>query len=386
MMEEVYPQNDLQDIHTEYSEFYRYLRGICLVGVGIWLGMTLFDDINGYWINIFTEGISILATYFIFDEITKRSAKHELKSQLMAELKSPTVAPAVNALDRLRRENWLDNNNFIEKDLQRANWEEAYIGGLNFGRGKLSGIKLRSATTFNGYTHHPVNFQEADLRTANLREVNLHEANLRRANLRQANLDDAKLFSSSLEEADLTGANLARVDLTGANLKEAYLTNANLQSANLADADLQSVDLTGANLEGAYLWVANLAEADMGLANLCESDLTGANLQGVYLQEAKLDLADLRAANLRAADLTEASLTGANLSGVSLEGADLTGANLSNVIWHDTNSYRKTRLPDDTDWTDATDMEKFCNPHHPEYEYTQYVIEAIRKEIKLRVK
>ncbi|MEL6526857.1 MAG: pentapeptide repeat-containing protein, partial [Chloroflexota bacterium] len=57
--------------------------------------------------------------------------------------------------------------------------------------------------------------------------------------------------------------------------------------------------------------------------------------------------------------LKDGSLKDAYLSGANLEGAYLSGA----------------KLPDGTKWTQDTDMGRFTNPSHPEFEATLKKIE-----------
>ncbi len=108
------------------------------------------------------------------------------------------------------------------------------------------------------------------------------------------------------------------------------------------DGALKDAHLWDANLEGAHLWDANLQEAD----------LIGANLQGT----------DLRWANLQEAHLEWAFLEGANLRRANLKGAT---------------------LPDETKYTERTDLDRFTDPYHPNFDETLEKILSIRQEMGL---
>ncbi|GAB5491162.1 MAG: hypothetical protein Phog2KO_13770 [Phototrophicaceae bacterium] len=310
-------EQETQKINKDYSHIYRYLRGFALVGFGIWIGTVFFSDTEGYATNVFTEFVGIIATYFIFDEITKRSAKNETKQQLLAELNSPSTAPAVNALARLRREGMLEDDYFVGRNLENTNWEGAYIGGLDFEGANLRYTNLKQVTNYDGTTLLNVNFKGANLWGAKLEDANLKYANLEGANLLGAKLEGAKLFKANLEGASLHGA----------------------------------------NLEGADLWNARL-----------EGD--GARLKGATLFQANLAGASLRTAKLESAELCKANL----------EGADLRAAKLDNVRWADANGSYLTTLPDGTRWTKNEDMGRFTNPEHPDYPATLEKINELRVE------
>ena len=324
-------EQETQAIHKKYDYLYRYLRGFILVVFGIWLGSMFFSDTEGYATNVFTELIGIIATYLIFDEITKRANKRELREQLLADLKSTSVSPAVNALDRLRREGWLSDDYFIGKDLSRANWEGAYIGGLNFEGAKLIRATFNNVTTYNGQETRLVKFKTS---------------------------------------------NLSQAHLVGANLVEARLEEANLRWAHLEGADLRWAHLKGANLSQAHLVGANLVEAHLEGANLASARLEGADLYRAYLESA-----DLYGAHLEGTDLVEAHLEGANLTFANLEGADLYGAHLTEVFWATPKGEIPATLPDGTVWTPEADMKRFTDENHPEFEETLAKINEIRVEL-----
>jgi hypothetical protein len=130
-------------------------------------------------------------------------------------------------------------------------------------------------------------------------------------------------------------------------------------------------------LEGANLWDANLERANLWDANLERATLLKANLEGAFLWDA----------NLAGVYLVSANLKGANLQGANLSGAKLQAANLENVIW-ELESPEQTitaTLPDGIKWTSDTDLQRFIDPKHPEYESTLEKINTIRDEMGLEV-
>jgi len=187
-----------------------------------------------------------------------------------------------------------------------------------------------------------------------VREIRAHDwlKELRSAELRGANLQKAPLRSADLSMADLGEANLQGADLKWANLHDANLFEANLQDASLSATNLQKAALNYANLQDAMLLSANLQEASLHLANLQDAKLVGANLQGATLVGANLQEAWLFEANLQGADLSEANLRGALLATTETDAAEFD---------------EETQLPDYTQWSPQTDMERFTDPEHLEF-------------------
>jgi uncharacterized protein YjbI with pentapeptide repeats len=109
----------------------------------------------------------------------------------------------------------------------------------------------------------------------------------------------------------------------------------------LHDGSLQRANLWGANLPGANLEKADLQEAILVKAILEEACLDKANLQGAHLNEANLQGTALQGANLAGADLQGAILLKANLQGTGFDG--------------------NTILPDGTNWTPDTDINRLTS-------------------------
>ena len=147
--------------------------------------------------------------------------------------------------------------------------------------------------------------------------------------------------------------------------QKGWLFDGTLHDAQLIGANLEGVDLISANMRNANLFEINLQGADLAEIHLEGADLRVANLQDTFMLFANLEGADLKHADLQRADLGEANLS---------------GANLESAIIHDTNLEDAT-LPDGTVWTSGTDMERFTNADHPEYETTLVAINALRAEM-----
>lgn len=185
----------------------------------------------------------------------------------------------------------------------------------------------------------------ANLHKANLQGVNLNGANLADASLMAANLQQASLESANLQDAELGVANLEQAELSFANLQAANMIHVNLSGAFLLDADLQQTKLQGALLQGSFLVNVNLQGARLDGARLLGATLQGANLQG----------ADLRMTNL---------------AGAALEDANLDNTNLSDAI-----------LPDRSKYSAHTEMARFTDTKHPDFESTKELVAAIAKTL-----
>ncbi len=147
--------------------------------------------------------------------------------------------------------------------------------------------------------------------------------------------------------------------------QKGWLFDGTLHEADLIGANLEGVDLIGAHLQGATLFEINLQGADIAEVHMDGADLRFANLQDTFAVFAIFVATDLRQTNLQNADLGEAILLGANLQSANLDNANLDGAS----------------LPDGTKGSEDTDMERFTDPNHPDFETTLDAINTIRDEL-----
>ena len=346
------PQTRWQEIEKLWKDnrWLYVLAGILMGIISVPAIEQITGDLNTLIGNLVPETIGIIFTVLILNRVADNRAKDELKHQLLEDLKSTSIAPAVNALARLRRENWLNHKDFVGKDFQRANWEGAYIGRLSFEGANLNDINLKNASSFDGEKDQFLNFKDAYLDGANLQEANLRGAHLEGTNLRDTNLQEANLRDANLQDANLSGANLQNADLRDANLQRANLVLAHLEGTNLRYINLKEANLRGANLQDAKLLKGNLQDADLIGANLQSSDLRNINLEGAYLWR------------------------------TLLEGAYLRDAHLDNVTWVMNSGRNPAILPDGTEWTPKQDLVRFTNPDHEEFEETLEKINVIRVE------
>ena len=206
--------NEIRAIQKEYNLFYWILGGIILVGIGVLIGAAMFDsdnsDYQDYHMNLYTEMIGVVVsigiTVFVIDRVYERRETarlkgqaqrekvretQELKERLVHQAGSRVNQIAVNAVEELRHNGWLQGDD-----------------GL---------------------------LEKADLTEANLRGANLKKANLQGAWLTEANLQGAKLQWADLREAELIDAKFQGAQLQGADLRKAEMEEAKLDGAILPD-------------------------------------------------------------------------------------------------------------------------------------------------------
>lgn len=310
-------REELREVRREYAWVYPLILGSALLGIGIWIGSSLFADKDSYGMNLFTEFVGIGATVFIINQIYDRR-------------------------DRLREQEQVARNRECEKKQQIADKKRELVLQV---RSQNNDVALRSIEELRlrGW----LNCEDGALKGKNLSEANLTDADLEAANLQRA----------FLSKTQLTGAHLFVTDLRNANLYRAILTNANLLSAYLQEADLES-----AELQDAILWQVQLQGADLSYAHLQRADLKGANL---------------KCANLEGANLQEAVLTKANLQGATLDHADMCGVNLRRANLRET-TLKDATLPDGETYTNDIDLERYTDPNHHDFPSTLATIDNVR--------
>ena len=230
-------------------------------------------DLSNLIGNLVPETIGIIFTVIFLDKAADNRAEKSLKQELLSDLHSQSNDAVINALRRLREKDWLKPEFLVGKNFERANWERAYIGNLEFHNCRFFETNFKAASIFF----------EGDTQIVNFRGCNLNFAVF----------ENAQVSSAIFEDADLSGANL-----NGAILDSANMRNARLSIANLGNSDLSFADLDNATLNS-----ADLQNADLGRASL-----KGADLESADLQNAKLHYTDLTGASLAYADLSNVSL------------------------------------------------------------------------------
>jgi uncharacterized protein YjbI with pentapeptide repeats len=229
----------------------------------LYLGFQFLPDKKSFVINLYTDFTSFIFSsiliVLILNLFSKNRAITELRERLVRESGSSVNSIAKNAVDQLRKLDWLKS-----------------------GKSLLAGADLFLA-----------NLDSANLSFSDLSKAKLTRAILRNANLTKANIELAKIEQADLENADLEGANLIMTECIGSNFKNADLKVALLSKAILRDADLSNAlliraDLTKCDLTFASLKNAKLLKTDLTEAELCYSNICGADLQDAQLYDANL--------------------------------------------------------------------------------------------------
>ena len=349
---------EIRGIHEEYRFLYEMLGGLIVLAASVLIGAAWFGGENeDYRMNLFTEGMGIVATVFIINRWYAYSERRNLQNRLIREAGSRSHDIAISAVEWMDREGWLCGEDGLLKgaDLREARLWDVRMDGAN-----LEGANLENA-----------DLRGANLNDANMRNVDLSGADLRcRAKLRDADLSDSKLSRVNLEKANLQKTNLNRADLSDADLKGANLVNSTLNDAMMLEANLETSNLYNADLKGANLMYANLKTARwLNSANLQGADLSLVDLEGVDLCDM-----DLSGARIQCVDLRDAKLFGTNLQGADLRGTYLEGAALlPKIVEPHGMNLHDSILPDGKKFTEGMgweDIERYIDRDHPEFEAT----------------
>ena len=207
-------QEEIQAIHKKHKQFHELLGGTMFLMFGIAIGALWFGGMNqDYHMNLFTEGMGIVATVFIINQWYASRDRKRLKRRLIREAGSYSNDIAINAVEQLDIEGWLTGNDgaLRETYLEEANLEEAQLSHANLQTAKLSEANLQKAKLHN-----------ADLSFAKLRRTSLNGTNLHKADLRAVNLQGSFLMTASLKGADLRKADLRDTHLYRANFSDHF--------------------------------------------------------------------------------------------------------------------------------------------------------------------
>ena len=192
-------------------------------------------------------------------------------------------------------------------------------------------------------------------------------------------LKGVDLSGANLENAKLSGANLRWTNLKEANLRNAKLIGTDLRDTDLRFADLKNADLSQAKLNSAKLFGANLQEAKLFGANLLVADLQNADLRKAEMQATNLGEMQQRGTNMPKDIPSPAKLRYAKLQGAYLKGAILPSQRYQGTIPpHESYLYCAV-LPDGEKYTPTTDMKKYTDPQHHEFQETHDKIKNIRQ-------
>jgi uncharacterized protein YjbI with pentapeptide repeats len=212
-----------------------FLLGLLIVsgiGTSLLAVLLLGQGWGAVLLNLGTELLGAVATYFVFELTIERREKRETekkaaearKARLVAEMGSAVNDVAVAAVEELRREGWLTDGTLKEVGIAGANLQASSLGSADL--------------------------ESAILLGANLRGAFLTLANLRGAILLAANLEGVSLVMADLVGADLQGVNLESANLEGAAVSAEQLTQAqSLAGATLPDGTKLSEDNWEAEFE-----------------------------------------------------------------------------------------------------------------------------------------
>lgn len=194
---------EVREIHKEYKFFYQISGGAIFIVIGIIIGSYIFEDDEGYLINLFTDLLSICATVLMLNLLARRREErtHQqiLKQRLIFDVSSSSNDIAKRAIEEMRYQGWLSGENSLLKG--------ARLSGAN-----LEGADLRNA-----------NLEGAELSATNLKSSNLQNVNFRSCDLYGTNFENSNLAFSDFQEAQLISAHLNSCLLYDANLKSAYV-------------------------------------------------------------------------------------------------------------------------------------------------------------------
>ena len=238
-------QEEIRKIHNTHKFFYEMLGGGIVLAVSVLIGAAHFGGENpDYQMNLFTEGMGILATVFIINRwyVLRERERHtrELKERLVLQAGSEVSQVAVRAVEQLRQNKWIFGPDSVLQGalLQDANLKNSNLWGANLKGTSLDGAILTGARLVNA------NLQESSLERALLHKTFVQEADLRGsrmdfATVRQCSLDRANLHKVSAMAADMQESSFCDTDLRQSELIGADLRGANFSSAKLQDVESQ---------------------------------------------------------------------------------------------------------------------------------------------------
>ena len=180
--------NEIKSIWSKNRLLLPLLIGVLLFFAGFIVGTGSYTSqpnwLTGFAENFWTEAIGILLTVLVIDRIYAANNLHERKRRLFNQLKSRANPVAVDAIEQIIRENWLEEAlaYFFEPSSQQSD--------------------LRNLQLHNAY----------------LRGLRLENVDLRASDLRSADLLDVKLIGCDLAFCNLDGVFWGSLDLRGSDL------------------------------------------------------------------------------------------------------------------------------------------------------------------------
>jgi uncharacterized protein YjbI with pentapeptide repeats len=290
------------------------------------------DGMDGF----ITEAVGIMFTILIIDfyrkEESQREYEHkenlaqeESRRSLVRQARSRNNNSALDAIDIMREEGWLDKT----KD------------GLCLLRGeKLNHADLKSADLTN-----------AELEETEFRSADLEAAVFSHCNLTAARFDEADLIKTNFSRARLTGAFFVRARLTGCEFKDSKNPGAtqhhdNLERLNFEGASLQSIDFSNLVMRFSVFQKAELKEVNFTGCWLEDSNFRDVRLseKSVVFNSAYLDRVDfgktgqIKGISFKGAHLNEVDFHQVlNVSEVDFSSAQLQYAKCKGISFRDSN-------------------------------------------------
>jgi uncharacterized protein YjbI with pentapeptide repeats len=304
--------NDLENrweetraIHSKYKNFYKVLQGVFIVSIFALIGWNIFSSKEiEYGMNVFTELVGIVGTYFVFDRVSHWVSEKERKESLIFQLSSPSSLFAIEAVRTLRYQGWLEDGTLSKRVLAGSSFQGADLTGAVF---------EESVATLS-------NFSECKLSGVNFQNAQLLQCVFRKSSLTM------RILTEKGQPAFYQICKLDKANLSGADFTEAVIDSASLAQAILTNAKFTSARLSNSYFGGAYLEKANFVDAQV-----------------------------------RKCDFSLGFLAGADFSGSDLRGSSFAGAIFKSDVWEAKFS-ENTTLPDGTKWYPEIDMTKFVQP------------------------
>lgn len=252
------------------TTFLLLLASVFILGLWkTWPSSNDSSDFKGYILNLYTDFLSLIATYGIIDYLIQKhddeTSEKKLIKRFILEAGSTSNEQAKAAVNFLQKADLLSGN-----------------------QGLLKGENLFGA-----------NLKEADFSFADLRGVKFVLANLHLANFQNANLENSQLEQADFSDADLEGAILdnskcnqtkfVRANLSTCSFRNVKLHNADMSESKMLYTNLEQADLSYANLTNSNLYNANLQDTILARANLCGADLTTAKLKNAKIYQILVD-------------------------------------------------------------------------------------------------
>lgn len=134
--------------------------------------------------NFWTEAVGILITVIVIDRIYAANSLHERKILLFNQLKSRANSVAVDALEQIQRQGWLDEAQAYYFDDKK---DKVVLRRLELQGASLNGIRL----------------ENVELRTSNLYKTGMRNASFIGCDFAFSNVENAFLGKTDLRGCDL---------------------------------------------------------------------------------------------------------------------------------------------------------------------------------------